>query len=185
MGTPLSEVTFCVVDLETTGGGAEDTITEIGAVKVRGGEVCGEFQTLVNPNTTIAPLIQVLTGITNQMVADAPSLSASLPGFLEFARGTVLVAHNAAFDIGHLKRACADRDTPWPGNQVLDTLALARCILLRDEVPNFKLGTWPPTCTAPSSRTTAHCRMPGPPSTCCTPDRTGRQPRRPQPGGSA
>ncbi|WP_051215194.1 DEDD exonuclease domain-containing protein [Granulicoccus phenolivorans] len=141
LGTPLSEVTFCVVDLETTGGGAEDTITEIGAVKVRGGEVCGEFQTLVNPNTTIAPLIQVLTGITNQMVADAPSLSASLPGFLEFARGTVLVAHNAAFDIGHLKRACADRDTPWPGNQVLDTLALARCILLRDEVPNFKLGT--------------------------------------------
>jgi DNA polymerase-3 subunit epsilon len=71
LGTHLSQVTFCVVDLETTGGAETDMITEVGAVKVRGGEVLGEFQTLVNPKAHIPPLIAVLTGITNQMVANA------------------------------------------------------------------------------------------------------------------
>ncbi len=75
LGRPLAEVTFCVVDLETTGGGADDSITEFGAVKVRGGEVLGEFQTLVNPNAHIPALIAVLTGITDLMVAAAPKLS--------------------------------------------------------------------------------------------------------------
>ena len=70
-------------------------ITEIGAVKVRGGEVLGEFQTLVNPHTAIPPFIAVLTGITNSMVADAPAIESALPAFLEFAAGCVLVAHNA------------------------------------------------------------------------------------------
>jgi len=65
----LSEVTFCVVDLETTGSSADDTITEFGAVKMRGGEVLVEFQTLVNPQTHIPALIAVLTGITDGMVA--------------------------------------------------------------------------------------------------------------------
>lgn len=141
LGTPLPEVTFVVVDLETTGGSADDTITEIGAVKVRGGEVLGEFQTLVNPAAPIPPLIAVLTGITNQMVATAPRLSAVLPSFLEFAAGSVLVAHNAGFDIGFLKRACASHDHQWPGLPVVDTVALARQVLLRDEVPNVKLAT--------------------------------------------
>src|SRR3954451_14218252 len=73
LGTPLRETTFVVVDLETTGGSHLDcAITEIGAVKVRGGEVVGEFQTLVNPSVTIPPFIQVLTGITDAMVAGAP-----------------------------------------------------------------------------------------------------------------
>ena len=72
LGTHLSQVTFCVVDLETTGGAETDMITEFGAVKVRGGEVLGEFQTLVNPRSAIPPLIAVLTGITNQMVAGRP-----------------------------------------------------------------------------------------------------------------
>ncbi len=85
LGTPLSEVTFCVVDLETTGGAENDMITEFGAVKVRGGEVLGEFQTLVNPHTAIPPLIAVLTGITNPMVAGAPTLPQVLPAFLAFA----------------------------------------------------------------------------------------------------
>ena len=102
LGTPLSLVTFCVVDLETTGGGVDDRVTEIGAVKVRGGELIGEFQTLVNPNTHIPGLIAVLTGITDTMVADAPRLGAVLPSFLEFAAGCVLVAHNAGFDVGFL-----------------------------------------------------------------------------------
>lgn len=141
LGTPLSEVSFTVVDLETTGGGDDASITEIGAVRVRGGEVVGEFQTLVNPVTHIPALIAVLTGITNQMVAHAPRLPAVLPGFLEFARGSVIVAHNAGFDVGFLKRACAETGAPWPGFPVVDTVALARQVLLRDEVPNCKLAT--------------------------------------------
>ena len=89
LGRPLRDITFCVVDLETTGGSAEggSMITEIGAVKVRGGEVLGEFQTLVNPHTEIPPFIAVLTGITNSMVAAAPPIESALPAFLEFAAG--------------------------------------------------------------------------------------------------
>lgn len=141
LGTLLSEVTFVVVDLETTGGGDDAKITEIGAVKVRGGQVLGEFQTLVNPQDHIPALIAVLTGITNQLVADAPIIRQALPPFLEFARGSVLVAHNAGFDIGFLKRNCAQLDLAWPAPAVIDTVALARQVLLRDEVPNCKLST--------------------------------------------
>ncbi|WP_051208485.1 DEDD exonuclease domain-containing protein [Propionicicella superfundia] len=141
LGTPLADVTFCVVDLETTGGGEADAITEIGAVKVRGGEVQGEFQTLVNPLVDIPALIAVLTGITNDLVASAPRLAQALPAFLEFARGSVLVAHNARFDVGFLKRACAGLGYPWAFGAAVDTVALARQALLRDEVPNVKLAT--------------------------------------------
>lgn len=141
LGTHLSEVTFCVVDLETTGGAETDAITEIGAVKVRGGEVLGRFQTLVNPKGSIPPLIAVLTGITNSMVADAPSLREVLPAFLAFAESTVIVAHNAPFDTGFLRRACESLAYPYPKWPVLDTAALARAILLRDEVPNCRLAT--------------------------------------------
>ncbi len=141
LGTHLSQVTFCVVDLETTGGAETDMITEFGAVKVRGGEVLGEFQTLVNPRSHIPPLIAVLTGITNQMVAQAPALRQVLPAFLTFAQGTVIVAHNAPFDVGFLRRACQSLDYPFPRWPVLDTAALARQILLHDEVPNCKLST--------------------------------------------
>lgn len=137
----LSEVSFCVVDLETTGSSGEDTITEFGAVKVRGGEVLGEFQTLVNPQAHIPALIAVLTGITDSMVADAPQLAEVLPSWLEFAGDSVLVAHNAGFDIGFLKRACAAHGYRWPGPEVVDTVALARSVLLRDEVPNVRLST--------------------------------------------
>jgi DNA polymerase III subunit epsilon len=141
LGTHLSQVTFCVVDLETTGGAETDMITEVGAVKVRGGEVLGEFQTLVNPKAHIPPLIAVLTGITNQMVASAPSLRQVLPSFLAFAQGTVIVAHNAGFDVSFLRRACEACEYPFPRWPVVDTAALARQILLRDEVPNCRLAT--------------------------------------------
>ncbi len=141
LGTHLSEVTFCVVDLETTGSGEADMITEIGAVKVRGGQVLGEFQTLVNPRSHIPPLIAVLTGITNQMVASAPPLRQVFPAFLSFAEGTVIVAHNAPFDVGFLRRACERLEHRFPRWPVLDTAALARAILMRDEVPNCRLGT--------------------------------------------
>jgi DNA polymerase-3 subunit epsilon len=139
---PLRDTTFTVVDLETTGGTAgSDSITEIGAVKVRTGEVLGEFQTLVDPGVPIAPFVSVLTGITDSMVSVAPRIEAVLPSFLEFARGSVLVAHNAPFDVGFLRNACAALDVAWPAFPVVDTAVLARRVLTRDEVPNCKLGT--------------------------------------------
>ncbi|MGH8971090.1 MAG: DEDD exonuclease domain-containing protein, partial [Actinomycetes bacterium] len=142
LGTPLHEVTFVVVDLETTGGSpASCGITEIGAVKVRAGEVLGEFQTLVNPGVPIPPFISVLTGISDGMVAAAPRLGAVLPAFLEFARETVLVAHNAPFDIAFLTAGCAENGHDWPGNRVLDTARLARQVVTRDEAPNCKLAS--------------------------------------------
>ena len=142
IGTPLSEVTFVVVDLETTGGTpATAGITEIGAVKVRGGEVLGEFQTLVDPGGPVPAFIATLTGITTSMVRGAPTIGQVLPAFLEFAAGAVLVAHNAAFDVGFLRAACVEHGYAWPGPRVLDTVALARRAVTRDEVPNHKLGT--------------------------------------------
>ncbi|GHE13232.1 DNA polymerase III subunit epsilon [Klenkia taihuensis] len=154
LGTPLTGVTFVVVDLETTGGSAQtDAITEIGAVKVRGGEVVGEFGTLVDPGRAIPPFISVLTGITSTMVATAPRIEAVLPHFLEFARGAVLVAHNAPFDVGFLKAACAAAGTGWPPAAVVDTAVLARRLLTRDEVPNCKLGTLAPFFSASTTPT--------------------------------
>ncbi|GAB4007789.1 DEDD exonuclease domain-containing protein [Nocardioides ultimimeridianus] len=143
MGRPLHGVTFCVVDLETTGGSYADgdRITEIGAVLVRGGEVLGEFQTLVNPHTAIPAFIAVLTGITNRMVADAPPITSALPAFLEFARGAVLVAHNARFDVGFLKHFSAEQGLAWPDFEVLDTVKLARHVVPRDETPDHKLSS--------------------------------------------
>ena len=142
LGTPLSDVTFVVVDLETTGGSPQScAITEIGAVKTRGGEVLGEFQTLVNPMTDIPPFIAVLTGITDAMVASAPAIGSVLPSFLEWARGSVLVAHNAPFDVGFLRANAAALSVPWPDFASVDTARLARRVLTRDEAPDCKLST--------------------------------------------
>jgi DNA polymerase III subunit epsilon len=142
LGTPLIATTFVVVDLETTGGSPEaNAITEVGAVKVRGGEVLGEFQTLVRPAMSIPPFVAVLTGITDAMVASAPPVEAVLPTFLEFARGSVLVAHNAPFDVGFLKAACDSTGRVWPTLQVLDTARLARRVLARDEAHDCRLAT--------------------------------------------
>jgi DNA polymerase-3 subunit epsilon len=139
---PLRLTTFTVVDLETTGGSAAgDAITEIGAVKVCGGQVLGEFQTLVNPRSSISAFVSVLTGITDSMVVAAPGIEVVLPSFLEFARGSVLVAHNAPFDVGFLRAACVATGVDWPGFSVVDTAVLARRVLTRDEVPNCKLST--------------------------------------------
>ncbi|SHG59410.1 DNA polymerase-3 subunit epsilon [Jatrophihabitans endophyticus] len=145
LAEPLRDITFVVVDLETTGGAAaSDAITEVGAVKVRGGQVLGEFQTLVDPRRSIPAFVSVLTGITDTMVVSAPTISSVVPAFLEFARGAILVAHNAPFDIGFLKAACTELALPWPGPAVVDTAVLARRVLTRDEVPNCKLATLAP-----------------------------------------
>lgn len=141
-GTPLSQVTFVVVDLETTGGSPADShITEIGAVKVRGGEVIEEFHTLVDPQVPVPPFIRLLTGITDEMLIGAPRIDEVLPAFLEFARGAVLVAHNAPFDIGFLRAATRACGGTWPAPVVVDTVTLSRRLVTRDEVPNHKLGT--------------------------------------------
>ncbi|ORI16867.1 hypothetical protein BJD99_10195 [Rhodococcus sp. 1163] len=141
LDTPLHQTTFVVVDLETTGGSADtEAITEIGAVKVRGGEVIGEFATLVDPGRAIPPFIVELTGITSAMLIDAPRIERVLPGFLEFARGAVLVAHNAGFDTGFLRAAASRLDIAWPKFQVLCTVKLARRVLTRDEAPSVKLS---------------------------------------------
>lgn len=138
---PLSHTTFVVVDLETTGGKpGVDAITEIGAVKVRGGEVLGEFGTLIDPGRGIPVHITHITGITTAMVAGAPRIAEVLPSFLEFAQGAVLVAHNAPFDIGFLKAAAAEGDRPWPAFRVLCTVKLARRVLTRDEAPSVRLS---------------------------------------------
>jgi DNA polymerase-3 subunit epsilon len=142
LGTALVDVTFVVVDLETTGGSPADAgITEIGAVKVRGGAIVGEFQTLVNAGAPVPAFIAVLTGITDAMVAGAPPLGAALTAFLEFAAGAVLVAHNAPYDVGFLTGACVRTGRSWPAPTVLDTARLARSILPPGEVANCKLST--------------------------------------------
>ncbi len=141
LGTPLSEVTFCVLDLETTGGSVgDDAITEIGAVKVRGGECLGTFHTLVHPGRSIPPAITMLTGITDAMVGPAPRLGAVLPALVEFVQGTVIVGHNVRFDLGFLRTALAANRWPPFANRSVDTCALARR-LVRDEVPNCRLHT--------------------------------------------
>ncbi|WP_432493217.1 DEDD exonuclease domain-containing protein [Kineococcus gypseus] len=156
LGRPLVGTTFVVVDLETTGGApADGGITEVGAVKVRGGEVLGELQTLVRPDSPIPPAVQVLTGITPAMVAGAPSAAQVLPSLLEFARGAVLVAHNARYDTAFLAAACRRAGLEWPKPEVVDTLALARRLIGRDEARDHKLGTLARlfgTATAPDHR---------------------------------
>lgn len=141
LGTPLSDVTFCVLDLETTGGDRNnDVITEIGAIKVRGGQCLGTFQTLVNPGRAIPPSITIITGISDAMVIPAPRIEHVLPTLLEFCGEAVIVGHNVRFDVGFLNAALTRSNRPTLPNIAVDTLALARR-LVRDEVPDCRLGT--------------------------------------------
>jgi DNA polymerase III subunit epsilon len=139
---PFASVDVVIVDVETTGWLPEEAgITEIGAVRIGDGRPPVEFSALVNPGRPIPADITALTGITDAMVGHAPPISAILPGFLAFARGCVLAAHNAPFDIGFLTAACGDCRIPWPDFPVLDTAALARSVLDETEVPDCKLAT--------------------------------------------
>ena len=169
LGTPLRDVTFVVLDLETTGGSAQrDAITEVGAVKVRGGERLGELATLVDPGTGIPPQVVALTGITTALVTGAPRLPQVLPSVLEFLTGAVLVAHNAPFDAGFLRAACERHGATWPRPPVLCTARLARAVLSRDEAPASSSGP-SRSCSAPApAPRTARWPTPGRRSTCCT-----------------
>ena len=141
LGTPLNQVTFCVIDLETTGGSpADDRITEVGAVLLGGGECLGTFQTLVNPRTRVPPVITVLTGISDSMLTTAPPIEAVLPSLLEFWGDAVVVGHNVAFDVGFLRAACQRTERTLPDVPRVDTAALARR-LFGEEVRNHRLGT--------------------------------------------
>ena len=143
---PLSQATFVVLDLETTGASPSvgAGITEIGAIKVQGGEVKGEFSTFVNPQTTIPSYITELTGITNEMVVDAPVIGEALPEFIRFLGDpdeVMLVAHNSPFDMGFLQASADAHDIAWPDFRVIDTVKFARLVIARDEILNYKLGT--------------------------------------------
>lgn len=120
--------TFVVFDIETTGlSPHSDNLTEIGAVKVQNCEIVDSFSTFVNPKMDISYQIQELTRITNEMVKDAPSLEEALPKFLEFAKDSVLVAHNADFDTGFIYQKCQQLGLEYNFEKV-DTLTLARII---------------------------------------------------------
>ncbi len=142
----LAETTFVVVDLETTGWSPASgaAITEIGAVKVSGGKVIAEFQSLINPGSPIPELITNVTGISDAMVMKSPWIHEVVPIFLEFCGSpdeTVLVAHNAPFDMSFLLAAVSAAAFEWPEFPVIDTAYLARKILTKDDVPNNKLET--------------------------------------------
>ncbi len=144
--TRLSETTFAVIDLETSGGSPKSGagITEIGVVKVRGGVVLGTFQSFVDPGHSLPPFITQLTGITDEMLLSAPFIDEVLPTLFSFLGSpdeTVLVAHNSPFDMSFLKAAALANCFPWPNYLTVDTARLARSVLDRDEVANCRLGT--------------------------------------------
>ena len=146
LGQPLQETTFVVFDLETTGGAPHlgAAITEIGAVKVRGGVTIAEFKTFIDPGHPVPAYITELTGITDEMVFQSPTINQIFPSLLEFLGtpdSTVLVAQNAPFDLSFLTFAARAHGYEWPKFQVLDTAIIARKVLTHDEVPNCKLGT--------------------------------------------
>lgn len=140
---PLTELDYTVVDVETTGFTPADCgITEIGAVRVHGGQVVAEFSSLVNPGTPVPCNVEELTGIGDEMLAGAPAVASVLPGLLAFAQGSVLAAHNARFDLSFLTAACEGAGLPWPSFAVIDTVQLARHLMVvPDEVTDCKLGT--------------------------------------------
>ena len=142
----LADTTFAVLDLETSGGSPRlgAGITEIGVVKVKGGQVLGTFQSFVDPGHALPYFITELTGITDQMLVSAPFIDEILPTLFEFLGNpeeTVVVAHNSPFDLSFLKAAALAYEIDWPEYLTVDTARLARAVLDRDEVSNCKLST--------------------------------------------
>ena len=142
----LVETTFAVLDLETSGGSPRlgAGITEIGVVKVKGGQVLGTFQSFVDPGHSLPVFITQLTGISDEMLISAPFIDEILPTLFDFlgsADETVVVAHNSPFDLSFLKAAANAHAMDWPDYLTVDTARLARAVLDRDEVINCKLST--------------------------------------------
>jgi DNA polymerase III epsilon subunit family exonuclease len=142
----LVETTFAVLDLETSGGSPRlgAGITEIGVVKVKGGQILGTFQSFVDPGHSLPVFITQLTGISDEMLISAPFIDEILPTLFDFlgsANEIVVVAHNSPFDLSFLKAAAKAHEMDWPDYVTVDTARLARAVLDRDEVINCKLST--------------------------------------------
>ena len=127
---------YVAFDLETTGLYRQDTIIEIGAVKMKNGQEIDRFQTFVDPHRTLHPKTVELTGITDDMLRGAPDLGKAMAQFKEFVGDRILVAHNADFDVGFVKRACKDLSMDWNITSV-DTLTIAQNLM--PELPKFSL----------------------------------------------
>ncbi|MHB8439322.1 MAG: 3'-5' exonuclease [Acidimicrobiales bacterium] len=141
LDTPLFDVRFVVLDVETTGDSpGAGALTEVGAARFVGGECEGVFDTLVDPGRLIPPFITELTGISDAMVQGAPSPAAVLPQFCDFVGDAVVVGHNVSFDVGFLDAALGPLGLRMLDNPCVCTLALARR-LVREDVPDCSLGT--------------------------------------------
>ncbi|PSL51226.1 DNA polymerase III catalytic subunit PolC type [Salsuginibacillus halophilus] len=136
----LKEDTFVVFDVETTGLSAVyDTIIELAAVKVKDGEIIDRFESFANPHEALSATIIELTGITDDMVKDAPEPKEVVRDFLHFSEGSILVAHNASFDMGFIHAACKAYELSEATHPVVDTLELGR--LLYPKMKNHRLNT--------------------------------------------
>lgn len=130
---------YVVFDLETTGLSKEtDEITEIGAVKIKNGEIIERYSTFVNPKRPLSKEISNLTGITDEMLENAPEIKKVLPEFLDFCKDSVLVAHNASFDTGFIRAKSEHLGMGAVNNTILDTLELSRSLL--PELKHHKLN---------------------------------------------
>jgi DNA polymerase-3 subunit alpha (Gram-positive type) len=136
---PLKDQTYVVFDIETTGLSAtRDKIIEIGAVKVTATSVIEKYQRFVNPNEFLSDFTTHLTSITDEMLQDASPIEGVLPEFLEFCKGSILVAHNAMFDVGHIRENAKKLDLDFEEELVIDTLSLAR-YFYSDKLKRFNL----------------------------------------------
>jgi len=135
MPDEVYETEYVVFDLETTGTSTlNDQITEIGAVKIKNGKVVEQFQTLVKPTVQLSKEIVELTGITDEMLKDAPKIQTVIPDFMKFINGATLIAHNADFDMGFMKKFAQAEDYEIK-NKVIDTM-----IMWRNQYPHLKAG---------------------------------------------
>lgn len=129
---------FTVLDIETTGlNAARDKIIEIAALRVRSGKIVAEYSTLINPCCAINPWISGLTGITNEMVASAPTISEVIFSAREFIGSDIILGHNVSFDIGFIYNACANNCAPALFNDYVDTLRISRRVL--PNLPHHRL----------------------------------------------
>jgi len=135
----LKDQTYVVFDIETTGlSSTRDKIIEIGAVKVTASNTIEKYQTFVNPNESLSEFTTRLTSITDEMVKDAPQIDEVLPSFLKFCEGSILVAHNALFDVGHIRENARSLSLNFDDSLVIDTLSLAR-YFYSDQLKRFNL----------------------------------------------
>ncbi len=135
----LKDATFVVFDIETTGlSNTRDKIIEIGAVKIVSGSITERYQTFVNPGETLSAFTTELTDITDEMLSIAPTIDEVLPSFLAFVKGSILVAHNAMFDIGHIQENAKRLNLSFDDAYAIDTLNLAR-YFYNDDLKRYNL----------------------------------------------